>query len=91
MVGKDDSAKGFSLLTTAFPSVSFWSVSSQKHLSSENYRFQHLCERNLQNDWVRMWGIAGRGCITAGERRGVGSSMELLSASSVQAEFSVFC
>jgi hypothetical protein len=60
LVGKDDSAKSFSLPTTVFPSSSFWFVSlSQKHLSPENYCFQHLCEKNLlNNDWKRMWEIA---------------------------------
>lgn len=25
----------------------------------KNYHFQHLCEKNLLNDWKRLWGIAG--------------------------------
>lgn len=91
LVGKDDSATGLSLLTTAFPSISFWSVTEPNtlvpwKLSLPAFVWKEFAKW-LEEDVGNCWG----GSITAGEIRGVRPAMWLLSASSVQAEFSVFC
>jgi hypothetical protein len=66
LVGKDDSVKVFSPYYCIPLHLLLVCVIEPKTLVPENYCFQHLCEKNLLNDWKRMWGTAGGGSITAG-------------------------